>query len=429
MPVCRRLPPTRLTAINRRRLLAAAGAAALAAIDPGAVAAHSSIGLPGRSCCPVRLGAVALSRIPTLSEAIQGNKQAAAVAAASSLISRATEELHGLAAGINDQGTREATISLLDTPAPTYQLLSPTAGAKEQVRQELLGAGLIPDATTIEGIFPPVPDASQPAQPLWSAPGGSYGGHHAYPGGLVMHEWVNASLAEAYADVYQTAYGIVSAPAAIDPNINLAAPLWHDIHKTVVMQWNPDGSELTEQTIADTGAHHPLSGAEAIVRGMPPDFVVALLSAHNAATSVMETVSAARPILTGYQRLVNYVRAAAIIARVEPIAAGLLRRSEDGTWLLRQDPPRFEGFITHLVDQDYVLTGDTSARMVKALSTIASGWGIDPSGDLARFNLFRNLVFSQASDMRLYGALIAGGVDAVTAIISTEVDLSQLNAQ
>lgn len=367
-------------------------------------------------------------RMATLAEATQANLSAMAIAQGSSLISRAKEALYGLAQNIGDDAIRNATISVLDTPAPTYQLMSPTDSGKQQVRQELLDAGLIPDATTVAGIFPPVGDASQPAQPIWSAPGSTYGGHHPYPGGLVVHELVNGSLAKAFNDIYGTVYGIVSNPAAINTSISQAAPLWHDIHKTTVMQWNPDGSEFAEQTIADTGAHHPISGAEAIVRGMPADFVVALLSAHDAPTNSMDTVTSVTPILTGYQRLVNYIRAAAIIARVDPVAAALLTKNADGTYALQQNLPRYEGYINHLSDHDFLLTGDSAGLMIKALQQIAADYGIDPASQTAQFNLFRNLIFSQVADMRLYGAMTVGGVSAVKAMIQAEVDLSQLGA-
>src|SRR5262249_20607189 len=160
---------------------------------------------------------------------------------------------------------------------------------------------------------------------------------------------------------YDTVYHLSSDPTAVNPAIGVAAPLWHDIHKVVVFQWTADGSELAEQVIADTGAHHPLSGAEAIVRGMPPAFVVALPSAHEAPTTVKS-----KPPQTGLQRLVDYIHAAAIIARVDPVATGLLRRA--GTDVsLNQDPARVEGMINHLSDHDFLFSGDAATVMIRTL--------------------------------------------------------------
>lgn len=200
------------------------------------------------------------------------------------------------------------------------------------------------------------------------------GGHHAFPGGLAIHEWVNSSMAVAWVQTYEKVFGL--ATRGIDVSIATAAPLWHDIHKPAVMQRLDDGSELPEQTIADTGGHHPLSGAEAIVRRMAPNFVIAMLSAHDAPSTAVTTATAAG--LNGIQRLVNF-------------------------------------------------SGDSSATMVKTLQTIAADYGIDPA-NAPQFNLFRNVVFSQIPDVRLYGALVAGGVDGVKTAIAAEADISGLGS-
>jgi hypothetical protein len=59
---------------------------------------------------------------------------------------------------------------------------------------------------------------------------------------------------------------------------------------------------------------------------------------------------------------------------------------------------------------------------------LAPQYGIDPPTQTARFNLFRNTVFSQMMDMRLYGYLQTGGEAAVKAAIDAQVDLSPLSA-
>jgi hypothetical protein len=51
---------------------------------------------------------------------------------------------------------------------------------------------------------------------------------------------------------------------------------------------------------------------------------------------------------------------------------------------------------------------------------------MDPESQPARFNLFRNTVFSQLTDMRLYGFFLMGGQSGVKAQIDASVDLSPL---
>jgi hypothetical protein len=141
--------------------------------------------------------------------------------------------------------------------------------------------------------------------------------------------------------------------------------LWHDINGVTVFQWNDDGSELIEQTIADTGGHHPTSGAGAIVRGMSPDFVIALLGAHDPPQQG-----------TSFQRLVNY--------------------------------------------------SDSATLLIRTLQALAPEYSIDPASQPARFNLFRNTVFSQLTDMPLYGFFLTGGSSGVKAQIDASVDLAAL---
>jgi hypothetical protein len=355
----------------------------------------------------------------SLADLTAGNKQAAALAQRSSRVMAVNDAVMSLADALVDPVLRARTVEILNNPAPTYQLKSPTAADKEDIRQQLLAAGLITNQVTVEGIFPPVADPNQAPQPFWSAPGSTYAGHHPYPGGLATHEWTNASIAGQFLTSYDARYGLVSESGALDASMTHAAPLWHDIMKPTVFQWHADGSETIEQTIADTGGHHPLSGAEAIVRGLPADFVVALLGAHDP------------PQLgTSYQRLVNYLRAAAIIARVDPVATGLLAPSSmpdmPAGLGLAQVPARVEPYINHLSDHDFVFSGDSATLVLAALQALAPGYGIDPPTQAARFNWFRNTVLSELTDMRLYGYLQTGGNNAIKAQIDSQVDFSGL---
>jgi hypothetical protein len=373
-----------------------------------------------QTCCPSLVAAQASAPAPlSLADLTAGNKQAAALAQRSSRVMAVNDAVLALANGLVDPVLRARTVEILNNPAPTYQLKSPTAADKEDIRQQLLAAGLITDQVTVEGIFPPVADPNQAPQPFWSAPGSTYAGHHSYPGGLATHEWTNASIAGQFLTSYDARYGLVSESGALDPSIAHAAPLWHDIMKPTVFQWHADGSEIIEQTIADTGGHHPLSGAEAIVRGLPPDFVVALLGAHDP------------PQLgSSYQRLVNYIRAAAIIARADPVATGLLAPSSMSGMPaglgLAQVPARVEPHINHLSDHDFVFSGDSATLVIAALQDLAPAYGIDPPTQAERFNWFRNAVLSELTDMRLYGYLQTGGNKAIKAQIDSQVNLSGL---
>lgn len=398
---------------QRRRLLLGSAAAVLAAAIPAPLPAG------GRSCCPVRVAAAGPFPRATADDLAKGNAQASAIARRSRLIMRTVEQVRALAAGLPDPVVRDRTLALLDNPAPTYQLRASSPSEREAVRRELLAEGLIPDSTTLDGIYPPVADAQQAPQPFWSAPGSGFGAHHAYPGGLAVHELGFARFTARHRETYDEVYGVDS----IDGALLTGVSLWHDIHKVTVFQWQADGSELTEQPIAGTGAHHILGGAEAIVRGMSPEWVTAQLCAHDAPTLVQ-----VRPDETGRRRVVDYLRAAAILARVDPVSYGILRRTNGDGFALAQEPPQIEGYIANLADGDYLFTNDALPVVVATLTTIATEYGIDPIRETARFNLFRNLVLSQVSEVRLYALLQQHGPDAVRSMIDHEVDLRQLRS-
>src|SRR5215471_14748125 len=61
-----------------------------------------------------------------------------------------------------------------------------------------------------------------------------------------------------------------------------------------------------------TGGHHMMSIAEAMARGLAPDVVITIASAHSTPTSGNE------------YKVVNWLRAAAIMAQVDPVARGYL---------------------------------------------------------------------------------------------------------
>src|SRR5215475_2037046 len=113
----------------------------------------------------------------------------------------------------------------------------------------------------------------------------------------------------------------------IDQDVIVAAPIWHDWGKSIVFQWNADGSEFPELNFggngvtdglggtagnAKTGAHHIISVAESMSRGLSPAFVITQASAHSNPTSGNE------------YKVVNWIRAAAIMAQIDPVARGYL---------------------------------------------------------------------------------------------------------
>jgi len=220
---------------------------------------------------------------------------------------------------------------------------------------------------------------------------------------------------------------------AIDQDIILAAPLWHDWGKTIVLQWTAAGAEFPELSFggngktdkygeagnSKTGGHHILGVAEAMARGLPPAFVVTQASAHAAPAEGREFM------------VVNWLRSAAIIARRDPVAAGYLTKDERGRLrlpplrrpssvpiqqTLPDQPSLLVEYVLHNIsDADYPFTAAAVAEVQVLLRKIATQFGYDEN-DTANYNTkFRNPVLSQLSAERLQIIYAAQGIDGVVA--------------
>jgi hypothetical protein len=328
-----------------------------------------------------------------------------------------------------------------------------TAESKQKIIASLTAAGLlVPDVahfsgSMLAGVLPPVLEAGSACphlpQPFSAAPGSAFGGHHSYPGGLAIHTAFNDLASVSLAADYRRIYGhagpggvpvVGDGPKAdvdIDEDVILAAPLLHDWAKTLVFQWNADGTEFTEFGFGGNGstdnygapgdsrtaAHHIIGLAESMARDLPPKLVIAQASAHTPPTG------------GGEFRVVNWLRTAAIMAGVDPVAKHYLR--EDAAHHLRlpaleklgdvdlnafvPSTPNalFEDQIHYLSDADHVQTVPALATVERLLVKLAPGFGFDPA-EAARYNTkYRNPALSHTSAERLYLLYTSGGLEAV----------------
>jgi hypothetical protein len=293
---------------------------------------------------------------------------------------------------IADDALRADLRALIADPRPTCLQRFSDAAARTALRDAFVTAGFVAAGTPVEGIFPPgtLPGDAHGPQPFWSAAGSGDGSHHAYPGGLMLHELFNARMSDALAGQYDRMY--FDGAEQLDRDVCIGTALYHDILKTAVFQWNEDGTLTSEVTIGETGAHHVLSGAEAIARGRDPRFVLTLLSAH------------AAPSLGDEAKVARWAQAAAMLAGVDPLAYGLLRRDGAG-FALAPDYVPMEAFVNHLADHDYVLSVHAARAVIPQLRRIAPGHGI---GSGAAFAWWKNAILANATSIGLYGDLTRG---------------------
>jgi hypothetical protein len=408
------------------------------------------------------MGLIATS--PASAQTFPANEKALAIAAPSPLVKTSKAYITARIGEIRDATIRDATADAIGNVATC---VAHRAGlddaAKAKILADLKAAGLVDPEDDgkfpgglLAGIFPPVKDEASACphlpQAFDSAPGSVFGGHHSYPGGLAVHEALNLESDINLANLYRRHYGntgangmpevmaagtadptAASAGVAIDQDVILAAPMWHDWGKTIVFQWNEDGSELPELNIggngktdifggpgtSKTGAHHIIGVAETMKRGLPPILVIAQASAHEAPYGKNEALVA------------NWLRAAAIIARIDPVAKGYLMKDAAGrdrlppvkklgqeVMLPTQGYILAEYVLHHLSDADYTFSGPAVVDADALLVALAPKFGVDPARK-SDFNLkFRNPVLAWLSAERLQMIYAAGGLDAVATEIA-----------
>ena len=199
----------------------------------------------------------------------------------------------------------------------------------------------------------------------------------------------------------------------------------------MVFQWNANGTEFTELNFGGTGvndnygaagdsrtgAHHIITIAEEMTRGLSPEFVITMASAHSAPTSGNE------------YKVVNWIRAAALIAQIDPVAHGYLYVDTKGN--LRLPPLRQLGnnvdlnaagqtnvlaeyTLHNLSDADFTYSGPAITSVNVLLQSIAPQFGFSPS-DPDYYLKFRNPVFSYLTAERLLIVYSQAGIAGVTA--------------
>jgi len=332
-----------------------------------------------------------------------GNARAAHIAAASPFIAETYGATVALASSISQKTLREGVLALLEDPKPTYAAKYPSSESRAALRERLVREGLLAPSAPLTALFPPGTeiDSRHAPQPFWSAAGSDAMSHHSYPGGLAVHETFNARIAAAFANVYDRTY--FGGQATVDRDTVVAAALYHDVMKSIVFQWNADGTIFEETAIGGTGGHHALSGAEAIARGCSPAFVITLLSAH------------AAPSLGDEAKVVTWCRAAALIAAVDPLEYGLLRKVGSQFVLAPAFVP-FEAFVSYLSDHDYVLSIQALRAVLPQLQRVAPpylGAGAYPT-----FSWCKNAALSHLSAIGLYQTLASGGESAFDRAVS-----------
>lgn len=375
-----------------------------------------------------------------------GNAAAARTGESSALVREAGRYLREQARSIRDPHLRQQTLDALEPSSCVHHRIGVGPTERKAILDRLLAEGLLTledlsfSAGVQNGLFPPLLDEASacPRQPqsFVAAPGGGFHGHHSYPGGLAVHVAMNTRIASSLAADYAVNYDFPSTRADADGGLDrvardaaVAGALWHDWAKPMVFQWNADGSEFSQLSLAGngvtdawgsagnsrTGSHHILSLAEAMARHLRPEVVITQACAQNTPTEGAEYIA------------VNWLRAAAVVARVDPVAEGYLSRDKLGRLRLPalarlgevdllaagQLNLMHAYVIGTMSDSDWTYSEPALAIAEVLLEKLAPRFGHDPAAT-ARYNVgYRNVVLSQLGCVRIHALYQARGLAAV----------------
>jgi hypothetical protein len=342
------------------------------------------------------LVAVWLAAMPAVAQ--EANPRAEALARRCTSCVRSLEYLRREAGALRDPALRRLSLSLLDDPAPTFMARLQAPEARAGVHRALVEAGLLDAKVSVDELLPPLPPLS-----FLAAPGSSTDGHHAYPGGLAEHTAFNVAAALALAETYRARYPGL---APLRHDLLVAAALAHDAMKAWCLQWHSDGTLPSQVRVAGTAAHHVLMIAEAFHRGLAPELLVVLAAAHDP------------PLGEGAARVVGFLRAAALLAGVDPVARGVLVR--DGTGFALARPAPIEAAVNHIADHDYVLTDPAGHVIADCLARLLRATPDAAKLDDAHLRWARHRVLGRVTLVRLYQAFSDGGDEAVRALLARE---------
>jgi hypothetical protein len=330
------------------------------------------------------------------------------MANASRLVSAAYNELLQVAASLEDSSYRRLMTECIAAPKVTFLEKYPREADRQKLFAEMVKLGFFNSEDSPEHVWPA--GHMQP-QSYLTAPSSHNDFYNAHPGGLAVTVAYNIRMAEAYTNNYRQMFGV-----PINRDLPSAALCVHEYPKVWLYQWKSDGSWLEEpRTVYDDTwhAHCIYVTAELMHRRQDARIVMAMAAAHQ--LSALEASMDGHRVVCkwhGLDRVAHFIKAAAIMAQVDPVDYGLLERK--GSEMVLAPQPA-EQWVTHLADMNWPYTmGAAHLFTYPLLQELArSEYGLTDQDLAGRpFNQLKNYVWSQLGQIALYEILIREGADA-----------------
>lgn len=335
------------------------------------------------------------------------------MAKASALVVGTFNELVRTAASIEEEGYRKLMLECTVAPKVTFLEMYPAEDDRRKMFDEMVRLGFFNAEDDPDHVWP---SGNMDPQTYLTAPSSHNDFYNAHPGGLALTVAYNIRMAEAYTANYRQVFGV-----PINRDVSVAGLLIHEYPKVWLYQWQADGTWREEpRTVYDDTwhAHCIYVTAELMYRRFDSRIVMAMAAAHQ--LGMLDAAMDGRRVVTnwvGFDRVAHFIKAAAVLAQVDPVDYGLLER-KDGKEVLAAVPA--EQWITHLADMNWPYTmGGAHLYTEPMLREVAEAeYGVKgPDLHGRPFNQLKNYVWSQISEITLYEVLMREGRDAARAVV------------
>lgn len=331
----------------------------------------------------------------------------------STLIMAIYNELLRTAASLEDEGYRRLMTECIVRPKVTFLEMYPSEADRRRLFDEMVRLGFFNAEDSPEHVWPA---GHMSPQTYLTVPSSHNDFYNAHPGGLALTVAYNIRMADAYTQNYRQVYGV-----PINRDVSVAGLLVHEYPKVWLYQWQGDGTWLEEpRTVYDDTwhAHCIYVTAELMHRRFDSRIVMAMAAAHQ--LSFLNASMDGRRVVTnwlGLERVAHFIKAAAVMAQVDPVDYGLLERRNGKAELA---PQPAEQWVTHLADMNWPYTmGAAHLYTEPLLKRFAEDKlrlkGADLNGK--PFNQLKNYAWSQLSQITLYEVLVREGAGAAKGLL------------
>lgn len=335
------------------------------------------------------------------------------MARASLMVMGTYNELLRTAASLEDEGYRRLMTECITGPKVTFLEMYPSGSDRQKLFDEMVRLGFFNAADSPDHVWPA---GHMSPQTYLTAPSSHNDFYNAHPGGLALTVAYNIRMADAYTQNYRQVYGV-----PVNRDVSVAGLLVHEYPKVWLYQWQKDGSWLEEpRTVYDDTwhAHCIYVTAELMHRRFDSRIVMAMAAAHQ--LSALDASMDGRRVVTnwvGPDRVAHFIKAAAIMAQVDPVDYGLLERKGKEVVLA---PQPAEQWVTHLADMNWPYAmGAAHLHTEPLLKQFAADRLGVKGGDLEGrpFNQLKNYVWSQTGQITIYEVMVREGREAARSVL------------